>query len=158
MFLFGLCDHTCRHTSCNANDISRILSRQSTQNSNVAIHNAASCATKSGVIARSRWSSRRVFRRIACPGGLGQGDLATKQSPRQPGDCFAKGARNDKCDIVELGSSGGMTLAKQSPIIELLFYGIDRQRRAEAVMGRLATMVTLPLLLGVYTLIASQPS
>jgi hypothetical protein len=51
-----------------------------------------------------------------------------------------------------------MTLAKQSPIIELLFYGIDRQRRAETVMGRLATMVTLLLLLGVYTLIASQPS
>jgi hypothetical protein len=37
-------------------------------------------------------------------------------------------------------------------------YGIDRQRRAEAVNGRLATMVTLLLLLGVYTLIASQPS
>jgi len=37
-------------------------------------------------------------------------------------------------------------------------YGIDRQRRAETVMGRLATMVTLLLLLGVYTLITSQPS
>ena len=76
MFLFGLCDHTCRHTSCNANDISRIFPRQATQNSIIPI-------------------------------------------PR---------------------------------------YGIDRQRRAEAVMGRLATMVTLLLLLGVYTLIASQPS
>jgi hypothetical protein len=40
----------------------------------------------------------------------------------------------------------------------LQHYGIDRQRRVEAVMGRLATMVTLLLLLGVYTLIASQPS
>jgi hypothetical protein len=37
--------------------------------------------------------------------GTDRQDGVPKQSPHRPGDCFAKGARNDKYDIVELRCS-----------------------------------------------------